>query len=234
MSHFPIEGAGKVLFVTRDPGAVMRALFKPTTRYLSLPDAMRRKRELLSAAFLFQPDLAYGFTGTSGGDMEKVLPRFASLLQGEQLYSRAMPVLAVPEHAPNRDSRVVLSDDRDFTGMRRLVLQFRRSPIDMESLRTTVELVGAELGRAALGRLQTVFTDTSLPALSPDDHHLGTTRMHRDSRQGVVDPNCRVHGVDNLYVAGPSVFPSGGFANPVLTIIALALRLADTLKGKRA
>lgn len=59
---------------------------------------------------------------------------------------------------------------------------------------------------------------------------MGTTRMHVDPRQGVVDGDCRVHGIANLFIAGPSVFPTGGYANPSLTIVALALRLADRLK----
>jgi choline dehydrogenase-like flavoprotein len=62
-------------------------------------------------------------------------------------------------------------------------------------------------------------------------HHIGTTRMADDPREGVVDADCRVHGVSNLYVAGSSVFPTAGNANPTLTIVALALRLADRLKG---
>ena len=61
-------------------------------------------------------------------------------------------------------------------------------------------------------------------------HHMGTTRMHDDPRQGVVDRNSKVHGVDNLYVAGSSVFPTSGAANPTLTLVALTLRLADHLK----
>jgi len=61
-------------------------------------------------------------------------------------------------------------------------------------------------------------------------HHLGTTRMSDNPRDGVVDSNCRVHGMTNLYVAGSSVFPTGGHANPTLTLIALTLRLADHLK----
>jgi choline dehydrogenase-like flavoprotein len=61
-------------------------------------------------------------------------------------------------------------------------------------------------------------------------HHIGTTRMHADPKQGVVDPDCRIHGLANLYVAGSSVFPTSGYANPTLTIVALALRLADHLK----
>jgi choline dehydrogenase-like flavoprotein len=59
---------------------------------------------------------------------------------------------------------------------------------------------------------------------------MGTTRMHIDPKQGVVDENCRVHGISNLFIAGSSIFPTGGYANPTLTIIALALRLADRVK----
>jgi choline dehydrogenase-like flavoprotein len=64
-------------------------------------------------------------------------------------------------------------------------------------------------------------------------HHMGTTRMHRDAAQGVVDPDALVHGTSNLFIAGSSVFPGGGFANPTLTIVALAIRLADHLKQLR-
>jgi choline dehydrogenase-like flavoprotein len=63
-------------------------------------------------------------------------------------------------------------------------------------------------------------------------HHMGTTRMHSDPKRGVVDGNCRVHGVSNLYIAGSSVFPTSGHANPTLTIVALALRLGDHLSRK--
>jgi choline dehydrogenase-like flavoprotein len=61
---------------------------------------------------------------------------------------------------------------------------------------------------------------------------MGTTRMHDDPKQGVVDRNCRVHGIDNLFVAGSSVFPTGGAANPTLTLLALTLRLADHLRPR--
>lgn len=61
-------------------------------------------------------------------------------------------------------------------------------------------------------------------------HHMGTTRMHADPKRGVVDGDCRMHGIENLHVAGSSVFPTSGTANPTLTILALAFRLADRLK----
>ena len=66
------------------------------------------------------------------------------------------------------------------------------------------------------------------------NHHIGTTRMADDPKRGVVDATCRMHGVSNLYVAGSSVFPTSGYANPTLTIVALALRLADELRRRMA
>jgi len=70
--------------------------------------------------------------------------------------------------------------------------------------------------------------------LSGGWHHMGTTRMHRDPKQGVVDPDCRVHGLGNLYVAGAAVFPTAGCANPTFTLVAMSLRLSDHLKTRLA
>lgn len=67
--------------------------------------------------------------------------------------------------------------------------------------------------------------------ISETFHQMGTTRMSADPRYGVVDADCRVHGVQNLYIGGSSVFPTGGHANPTLTIVALALRMASHLKN---
>ena len=68
------------------------------------------------------------------------------------------------------------------------------------------------------------------PELGGGRHHMGTTRMHQDPRRGVVDADARVHGTENLYVAGSSVFPTSGSASPTLTLVALAVRLAGRLK----
>ncbi len=65
-----------------------------------------------------------------------------------------------------------------------------------------------------------------------DHHHIGTTRMDADPARGVVDPDGRVHGVRNLWVTGSSVFPTGGWINPTLTIVAVAIRLADHLRAE--
>ena len=72
---------------------------------------------------------------------------------------------------------------------------------------------------------------SSTTLIEGNHHHLGTTRMHEEADRGVVDPDSRVHGLENLYVTGSSVFPSHGASNPTLTIVALALRLADHLRS---
>ena len=97
-------------------------------------------------------------------------------------------------------------------------------------------LIAAEFGRLRVGRVR--FNELLLEDdarwsenLSWFGHHMGTTRMSDDPTRGVVNRDCCVHGVSNLYVAGSSVFPTSGYANPTLTLLALALRLADHLKG---
>ena len=67
--------------------------------------------------------------------------------------------------------------------------------------------------------------------LSGGWHHMGTTRMDQDPKQGVVDANCKLHGIASLFVAGPAVYPTGGAVNPTLTLVAMALRLSDHLKN---
>ena len=135
---------------------------------------------------------------------------------------------------PNPDSRVTLGDDRDPLGIPRVRLDWRLTSLDRHSVRRSLEVLGSEVGRAGLGRVRVMLDDNDGPW--PEDlaggwHHMGTTRMADDPRRGVVDRNCRVHGIRNLYIAGSSVFPTAGSGTPTLTIVALALRLADHLKG---
>jgi choline dehydrogenase-like flavoprotein len=140
---------------------------------------------------------------------------------------------ATVEPAPNPDSRITLGAELDQLGQRRVTLDWRLSPIDKRSVRRTLELLGMELGRTGLGRLQITLddSDTSWPAdLVGSWHHMGTTRMSHDPKQGVVDEHCRVHGIANLFVAGSSVFPTAGSGTPTLLIGALAIRLADHIK----
>jgi choline dehydrogenase-like flavoprotein len=87
------------------------------------------------------------------------------------------------------------------------------------------------VGAAGIGRMVVNFKPgDELSKIWTCHHHMGTTRMHDDPRQGVVDRHCAVHGLSNFYITGSSVFPTGGRANPTITIVALAIRLADHLK----
>jgi len=142
-------------------------------------------------------------------------------------------LMAVVDPAPNPNSRITLGTELDQLGQRRVVLDWRLSAIDKQSVRRTVEIFGMELGRTGLGRLQTKVEDGD--TAWPDDlvgsgHHIGTTRMSDDPKQGVVDRNCRVHGNSNLFITGSSVFPTAGSGTPTLLIVALAIRLADHIK----
>ena len=139
------------------------------------------------------------------------------------------------ECPPDRDSRVTLGEDVDALGLRRVKVDWRL-PADFERHMVRAhELLAQELGRLGLGRLRMNTRETGYDAmagLTNGYHHMGTTRMHPDPRHGVVDADCRVHGITNLFIAGSSVFPTYSFDNPTMTIVALSLRLSDHLKSK--
>ncbi len=141
------------------------------------------------------------------------------------------------EQAPNPNSRVLLDSERDGLGVPRVKLDWQLTELDKRSIRKTHELIGEEVGRAGVGRVRLMdWLLTSEPmwpsTLGGGWHHMGTTRMHDDARKGVVDANCKVHGLANLFVAGSAVFPTAGAANPTLTLVATSLRLSDHLKAK--
>ncbi|MCC5951372.1 MAG: GMC family oxidoreductase [Acidimicrobiia bacterium] len=181
-------------------------------------------------------DAAGGETGGEIGDAPVVLVQ----VTGEQL--------------PNPESRVRLGDTVDALGMPTVVLDWRTTEVDRRSIVRALEILGEDLGAAGVGRLQAVPGGMAVDEEAPPGgllanfvvdpaavgdafplgigfHHMGTTRMADDPAEGVVDADCRVHGVENLYVAGSSVFPTSGTAPPTLTIVALALRLADHLES---
>jgi choline dehydrogenase-like flavoprotein len=136
------------------------------------------------------------------------------------------------EQAPNPDSRVLLGREVDRLGMNKVQLNWQVSSLDRRSMIRALEILGAEAGRAGIGRLRILLNeDEPWPnTLRGGWHLMGTTRMSENPRRGVVDRNCRVHGVSNLFVAGSSVFATAGSAPPTFTIVSLAIRLADHLK----
>ena len=218
---------------------------------LALQGGVQRKHQILNGTASFQ---AGGLTG-------KESSRFASFGSDAEAYVKQQDAQAArgaaggpargggapntqtvyrmftrQEQAPNPDSRILLSTEKDALGMPLADLQWRFTPIDKRSIRVFYELLGEELGRAKLGRVRLGDwlldgDDTAWPNhLSGGWHSMGTTRMHKDPKQGVVDPNCKFHGIANLFAAGGSVYPTGGAVNPTLTLVALSLRLADHLK----
>jgi len=157
-----------------------------------------------------------------------------ALLFGEQARNlQTYSVLAVSGHRPNRDSRVSLDHQTDSNGVGRVVVDWRIADEDWLILLKSIEQLGKSLSRASAGRMRVLDFHPALPsdALSTGMHHIGTTRMAFHPSEGVVDPQCRVFDTEDLFVAGSSIFPTSGYANPTLTIVALALRLADHLSG---
>ena len=144
------------------------------------------------------------------------------------------------EQAPNPHSRVRLSKRKDILGLPCPELDWQLSSQDKNTVTVLADTLGSEFERLGMGKFKkSGWLDE--PALEwPVDlsvsahpiggyHHIGTTRMSADPKTGVVNADSRVHNYQNLYVAGSSVFPTSGWANPTLTIIALSLRLADHL-----
>ena len=163
-----------------------------------------------------KPNLAFGEWSTQGEMLQKLVK---------------LEIFAVTEQAPHPNNRVTLSDRLDKLGCRQIKLTNYWNDIDKESARRAEAIFATELADAGLG--QPKIEDFEHQEVMMSTHHnMGTTRMSENPKLGVVDANCKVHGISNLFVAGSSVFPTGGIANPTLTIIALAMRLADHLKNK--
>ena len=136
------------------------------------------------------------------------------------------------EQAPNAESRITLGTETDRFGMPRVRVDWQYLAIDLDGVERALQALAADLEASGIGTLsfdaQSLATDL-LRDGAFGGHHIGTTRMADAPADGVVDRNCRVHGVENLFIAGSSVFPTSGQANPTLTILALALRLAAHL-----
>jgi choline dehydrogenase-like flavoprotein len=142
----------------------------------------------------------------------------------------ALELTTFLEQPPLARNRVVLSSEHDDLGCRRARVDWSISDLERHSLRQLHAVIADDVRRRGLGTLHSPFLSpdrASWPRFRDASHHSGTTRMGTDPATSVVDPAGQVHGVENLFVAGSSVFPTVGYANPTFTIVALALRLAD-------
>jgi choline dehydrogenase-like flavoprotein len=219
----------------RSAQALLRTVAGGEPRPQSLPEMVQEARGVWSDP----QGVAHGLARALGGHAED--PRFGRV-----------NVITIAEQAPNPDSRVTLSDERNAFGQRKARLNWQLSALDKRSVVRHNQLLDDELRRAGLGHLRVSdwMKDGASwrPDAPPDParvwfrdrrmrfygvwHHMGTTRMADSPQRGVCTPDGRVYGVDNLYVAGASVFPTGGAAPPTLTIVALAARLADHLQDE--
>lgn len=136
------------------------------------------------------------------------------------------------EQSPNKKSRIRLSDKKDSLGLFRVSLDWQINELDKRTIKTLAIETAKEFARLDLGRVKLkeyILSDEIEEKLGAHCHQMGTTRMAKLEKDGVVDMNSKVFGVNNLYIAGSSVFPTGGGVNPTLTIVQLSLRLAEHL-----
>lgn len=245
-------------FQTGEQGARYKRLgsTRRFVSYISLSDETRRQLKLPALRLRFQypriPEIDVLRRLISGKEPRaNILPEIRSAIRKSPALARyivrrllfgrnkpPVPLGTIPlnftsEQLPNPDSRIRLANDLDVFGLRKVMVDWQLTAEDQRGLVAGNRLLGEELVRGGFGQLQSAVHegDTEWPSdMHGDQHHMGTTRMHPNPKFGVVDENCRVHGVENLYVAGCSVFPTGGTFNPTLTIVALALRLADHIK----
>jgi choline dehydrogenase-like flavoprotein len=170
----------------------------------------------------------------AAGDEQVSWPQVGELLKlqgaGDTTIARIWISL---EQLPQADSRLRLGRERDELGVPRVVLDWRHHPLERDTGVALIRALGAELGHTSSGRAAVRYQGVGPQelAFSVSSHHMGTTKMATDPAHGVVDPDCRVHGVSNLFVAGSAVYPTVGCSNPTFTLIALALRLADHIEA---
>lgn len=201
--------------IVRGMGLIARGIGAKTLASPGLPEWL--KEMIVGSAIRFAPNMVAN-EFASGGLPHKLT---------------GLGIEAITETAPEWGNRISLTDKRDALGIRQAAAHWRVGPIETRTFRA----LASRLDRAivATGNSVPELADwakddnAALPAPVDLAHMMGTTRMAKDPRSGVVDSNCRVFGVSNLFVAGGSVFPTGGHANPTWMFLALALRLADHL-----
>jgi len=142
------------------------------------------------------------------------------------------------EQSPNPDSRITLDLERDSLGVNKANLNWMINSSDKDSIRAIYHIIGRQVGILNKGRVKLMDAlleedDLNWPSgTTPGCHRMGTTRMSNNPERGVVDKNCKIHNINNLYVAGSSCFPTAGSANPTYTLIALSLRVSDEIKER--
>jgi choline dehydrogenase-like flavoprotein len=137
----------------------------------------------------------------------------------------------ISELNPDPNNRIFLDNEVDRFGLRKARLILNLTEQHIYTITKSIELFSIELARLSNGRARIEFReDDPLRNYFPANHHSGTTRMSTSPKSGVANGQCKVHGVNNLFLTGSSLFPTTGCANPTFTIVALALRLSDHIR----
>ena len=174
----------------------------------------------------------FGLGFTILGDLPRVARySYARLVRRAKPRIERVRLRNFMEMEPHPDNRVVLAGEVDAYGKPLPLVRHACRDVDRRSLVALHEALEREIEASGLGTLDTQLASAAPWPIDQDaSHHMGTTRMGTDPRVSVVDSDCRVHGVENLYMAGASVFPTSGCANPTFTIVALSIRLARHLR----
>jgi hypothetical protein len=206
-------------------------------------EALMRQHDIADGAIDFTPNVSMSDLPSYGRlrVLKEFLHETECRLPGLRDLARRISDFSCPgdgmigsliEQEPDPDSRISLTDEVDSLGLRRVQMNWQLNGRDLKTIRTIAIESAKEMARLGLARVQLApfILNSSLEIpVNGHGHHMGTTRMSADPRFGVVDENCRVHGVQNLYLAGCSVFPKCGGRNPTLSIVLLALRLGKFL-----
>lgn len=201
-------------------GVHFRAAFAPS-------DVFKREAHVLGSLITVDGTRKLGDIGLA------VVKAAADALRIDASKARVFNLGCGLEPEPDPERRITLANTRDALGMPQAKLTMRIADADFDRYRRTLSELGRQLMAAGIGVLQIRHKrrEDWLAGLDWANHHMGTTRMHVDPKQGVVDADSKVHGIANLFVGGSGVFPTYGASNPTMNLVALSLRLADHLKG---
>jgi choline dehydrogenase-like flavoprotein len=205
--------------LTLPNGTILRAVLSPNAQFL-------RAHGVVGSLTTVENDVKLDPFATAAVETT------AEALGVDASHARAFSLGCGMELLPDPERRLTLSNQRDALGMPRLNLAMTITDDDFTRFRLTLAELGRQLlaGKTGMLRLSYSTRGEWLKAMDWGNHHLGTTRMHDDPKQSVVDADSKVHGVGNLYVAGSSIFPTYGSSNPTMNLVALTLRLGDHLR----
>ena len=222
---------------------------------LGLKETVQEKYKILNGTLSFVPllksktwkpmierrqhkDPFYDYAKNSNSIVQKIKRKLSKVKDGNiKNIENAYSIFTRMEQEPKSFSRISLSNEKDSLGMPKTHLKWNLNNIEKKSLRTLNKVVAKQMGISDIGRMKLAEflvdedDNTWSDSISFGRHHMGTTRMDNDPKKGVVDSDCKVHGISNLYVAGSSCFPTSGAANPTFTLVALSLRLSDHIKN---